>query len=97
MIVLVSIPPPRVPRAHVTSVRTGSGDVSVKVLKAAHVVRRPSLSSQTVKKQKAIEIRHSALIFDGALQTGTTPARLPAQPQGAQAETEQGSDGVYRH
>ncbi|MEQ8855382.1 hypothetical protein [Gimesia sp.] len=50
-----------------------------------------------MKKQKAIEIRHSTLIFDGALQTGTTPARLPAQPQGAQAETEQGSDGVYRH
>jgi len=50
-----------------------------------------------VKKQKAIEIRLSALIFDGALQTGTAPARLPAQLQGAQAETEQGSDGVYRH
>jgi len=49
-----------------------------------------------VKKQKAIEIRLSALIFDGALQTGTAPARLPAQLQGAQAETEQGSDGVYR-
>lgn len=60
-------------------------------------MRRPSLSSQTVKKQKAIEIRHSALIFDGALQTRTAPARLPAQPQGAQAETEQGSDGGYRH
>ncbi|MBN73995.1 MAG: hypothetical protein CME32_32490 [Gimesia sp.] len=60
-------------------------------------MRRSSLSSQTVKKQKAIEIRLSALIFDGALQTETTPARLPAQPQGAQAETEQESDGSHRH
>ncbi|QDT25653.1 hypothetical protein [Gimesia panareensis] len=78
-----------------TSVRTGSGDVSANFCKerAPYAQTFPEFTDR--EKQKAIETRLSALIFDGALQTGTAPARLPAQLQGAQAETEQGSDGTH--